>query len=140
MGLLTFLKVIVVLAILIAGYMYYLGYWDPQEARKVSLDGFPFMYFEAQCEYKDLGKLFTRLEKDIETDFDEEEYAFAGCYFDGPEMLKESHMTRSAIGIIPLNEQALAKCERFVRKAPRYQLIHLPSVSYKPISPSYFFR
>lgn len=104
MGLYTFLKVIAFVALLVLGYMYYLGFWDPQKAIKVTFEGCDFLYFEAQCPYKDVGELFSRMEKDISDTFEEFEYTSAGVYFDNPEMVVEPHMTRSAIGIIPLTD------------------------------------
>jgi hypothetical protein len=104
MGFYTLLKVLLFLAVIAVAFLYYLGYWDPQEARKVALESLYFMYFDAQCNYKDLGKLFSRLENDIDDSFDEGEFFCAGAYFDDPNMVAQPHMTRSAIGIIPITD------------------------------------
>jgi hypothetical protein len=131
MGWITFLKVVAVLILCFVGFLYYLNFWDPQEARKVILEEFNFLYFEAQCSYNDIGGLFGRLEKELSDVFEAGDTTTAGMYFDDPNMVEQKHMTRSAIGVILLGEEAVAKARAFIKTAPRYKLRTLPTVRFK---------
>ena len=128
MGLLTFLQALILLILIVVGYLHYLGYWDSQKAITTQLDSFHFLYFEAQCVYKELAKLYARLDNELAGEFEQGEITTAGVYFDDPSSILEPFLARSAIGVILNTQEAIQKAYKIVNRAPRYKVIQLPSV------------
>lgn len=91
MGLLTFMKVLLLIGIGLLGYLYYLGYFDSTEAKHEMLQGFKLIYFEIVGSYQNVGNFFRRLEKDLkDAGFTSDEITLTGVYFDDPTSLQNS--------------------------------------------------
>ena len=131
MGLLTLIKVLVLIGVVLLGYLYYLGFFDSTQAKQSLLSGFSFVYFEVSGSYHNVGNAFKRLERDLRNEnFTSEEITLTGVYFDDPASLQDSSRARCAVGAKLNTQEAANKAREFAKRAPLYRFIELPRVHF----------
>ena len=93
------------------------------------LQGFKLIYFEVIGNYHNVGNFFKRLEKDLNAaGLTSSEMTITGIYFDDPTSLQDGSHARCAVGAKLETQEAVQKALEFVKRAPKYKFIELPTV------------
>ena len=127
-AILLLVAIILLIIILLA---IWLGLFDKIDINMSRFKGGTLIYIENQCSYNQLSGQFEKLISQTRPYFKEEERELCGLYFDNPNSIKDSFMSRSAIGILidPSNDELEARAREFVSRRPNYKAVNLPEVN-----------